>query len=154
LSRFRDWWSEIVLGFKAALSGKRVLVLEDDVLLAMDLEDMLRDLGADVVGPVSTIETALLTIDGSLDAAVVDLNLCGHYSFPVIERLRAIGVPFVVCSGYAELPGVKEKLQGVSVLPKPCNISKLTAALFHFADDAVNQESSGNRISHARPACA
>ena len=93
--------------------GKQILVLEDDALLAMDMEDFLSDLGVNVVGPVSHVDAALEKINVTdLDGAVIDLNLRGELSFPVIEELKAANIPFVICSGYAEVPGVRAQLGG------------------------------------------
>lgn len=112
------------------LSGKRILVLEDDALLAMDMEDFLTDLGCQVVGPVSTVSAALILAEGcDLDGAVLDLNLRGELSLPVIEDLRKREVPFVVCSGYAELNTIRGELANVTLLSKPCDFSRLDSVL-------------------------
>jgi ActR/RegA family two-component response regulator len=133
------------------LKGKRVLVLEDDVLLAMDLEDSLNECGVEVIGPCSSVDAALGFIDNTLDAAVIDLNLRGKYSFPVIDKLRFYDIPFVICSGYAELPGMRDKLVDFPVLSKPCDVEKLARTLISLLPDAEDQASSGNRISQNRP---
>lgn len=104
-----------------------IMVLEDDLLLAMDMEDHLRDCGFDVMGPFSRIEEALGAAEAAvLDGAVVDLNLRGELSFPVIDLLRRRGIPVIVCSGYAELPEVKSKLSGLPLIAKPWAASKLS----------------------------
>lgn len=110
---------------KSGFEEKRILVLEDDPLLALDLEDFLTGLGARVIGPVSSIEQALEAIAKGIDAAVLDLNLRGVYSYPVIEVLHRAGTPLVVCSGYAELPETKSDLSHVALLPKPCDFNVL-----------------------------
>lgn len=98
----------------------RVLVVEDDALLAMEMEDMLRDLGCDVVGPVARLDKALdVARAEALDGAVLDLNLRGELSFPVIDLLKGRGVPVIVCSGYADLPDMRERLEGIPFLAKP-----------------------------------
>lgn len=110
--------------------GKQILVLEDDALLAMDMEDFLTDLGVSVVGPVSHIDAALEKINAAdLDGAVIDLNLRGELSFPVIEKLKAESIPFVVCSGYAEIPGVRAQLGELTVVSKPCDFDNLVEVL-------------------------
>ena len=114
---------------KHDLENKRILILEDDPLLALDLEDFLTELGAKVVGPVSSVEQALQAIDADIDGAVLDLNLRGVYSYPVIEALVKAGTPLVVCSGYAELPDTRTDLAGVVLLPKPCDLRVLQARL-------------------------
>jgi len=114
---------------KSGFENKRVLVLEDDPLLALDLEDLFRGLGAEVIGPVSSVEQALEAIDQGIDAAVLDLNLRGVYSYPVIETLDKAGTPLVVCSGYAELPETKADLSHIVLLPKPCDFNLLSSRL-------------------------
>lgn len=110
--------------------GKQILVLEDDALLAMDMEDFLSDLGVTVVGPVSHVAAALEQINKmDLDGAVIDLNLRGEMSFPVIDELKAANIPFVVCSGYAEIPGVRSQLGGLTIVSKPCDFTNLSGVL-------------------------
>ena len=117
-------------GFNGGLKGRRVMVLEDDVLIAMDMEDFLLGQGCEVVGPLSNVEAALEQVDtAQLDGAVVDLNLRGELSVPVIEALKSRGVPVVVCSGYAELTGVQEMLKDVPMVPKPCDFNALSRIL-------------------------
>ena len=99
-----------------------ILVLEDDMLLAMDMEDHLADRGHVVSGPYSRIGQALNDIPRlNLIGAIVDLNLNGELSFPVIDCLRTHGIPVIVCSGYAELPELKARLGDVPLMPKPWN---------------------------------
>jgi DNA-binding response OmpR family regulator len=114
----------------------RILLLEDDLLLAMDMEDYLVQGGHQVIGPFGRIGEALEAIPQSdLSGAIIDLNLRGELSFPVIELLQAQAVPFIVCSGYAELPELKRRLNGVPLLPKPWSpeaLSGLMKATFGF----------------------
>jgi DNA-binding NtrC family response regulator len=103
-----------------------VLVLEDDMLLAMDMEDHLTDLGYHVEGPFSRVDQTLHAIPSlNIIGAVVDLNLNGEFSFPVIEALHLRQIPVIVCSGYAELPGLKARLSGIPLIAKPWNPDKL-----------------------------
>lgn len=103
-----------------------ILLLEDDLLLAMDMEDHLLQTGHKIVGPFGRIADAIDAIPrNDLAGAIVDLNLHGELSFPVIEMLREHSVPVIVCSGYAELPEVKNRLNGLPMLPKPWNTQKL-----------------------------
>jgi DNA-binding NtrC family response regulator len=123
-------WSFVMSGFNGGLRGRRVMVLEDDVLIAMDMEDFLISEGCQVVGPISNVEAALEKVEtAQLDGAVVDLNLRGELSVPVIEALKSRGVPVIVCSGYAELPGVQEMLKDVPMVPKPCDFNALSQIL-------------------------
>jgi CheY-like chemotaxis protein len=89
---------------KTNLDGLRVLVVEDEMLVCMDIEDVLGELGCTVVGPASTIDRALEIIDEELfDVAMLDLNLSGEPSYPIAKRLAERGVPFLLATGYAEV---------------------------------------------------
>jgi CheY-like chemotaxis protein len=93
----------------AALEGRRVLVVEDEVLVAMDLESELERCGCVVLGPAPTVARALALIDRERpDVAMLDLNLGGQPATPIVEALEAQGVPYVVVTGYGargpELP--------------------------------------------------
>ncbi|SFZ82456.1 Response regulator receiver domain-containing protein [Devosia enhydra] len=114
----------------SVLHGRRILIVEDDVLLALELEDMLQEAGCEVVGPVAQLKTALDVIDANpLDAALMDLNLRGELSYPAIDALRQRGVPVIVASGYAELPSVRQKLDGMPLLGKPYDLERIRATL-------------------------
>lgn len=83
------------------LAGRRVLVLEDEYFLADELARALIRLRAEVVGPVPTLAEALALLDSArVDAAVLDVNLRGEMAFPVVDALRARGIPFVFATGY------------------------------------------------------
>jgi CheY-like chemotaxis protein len=85
-----------------ALGGRRILVVEDEYLLATDLAQTLEEFGAVVVGPAATVARALTLVaaEARLDGAVLDLNLGGERSYPVADALVARGVPFVFVTGY------------------------------------------------------
>ena len=87
---------------KPALSGKAIMVVEDEYLIAINIEKALEELGARIVGPFSRVEDALdvLKADGFPDAAILDINVRGRPVFPVAERLRERNVPFVFATGY------------------------------------------------------
>jgi CheY-like chemotaxis protein len=81
--------------------GLRILIAEDEALVAMMIEDIVTDLGCTVVGPAASVARALALIDGErLDGALVDLNLGGEHARPIAEALVARGIPFVFVSGY------------------------------------------------------
>ncbi|WP_301557745.1 response regulator [Rhizobium sp. SSA_523] len=114
------------MDLKLSSNRPTILVLEDDVLLAMDMEDHLVDLGYSVAGPFGRIDQVLKALpELDIVGAVVDLNLNGELSFPVIEALGQRQVPVIVCSGYAELPEVKSKLAGVPLIAKPWSPDKM-----------------------------
>lgn len=111
------------------LKGLRVLVVEDEMLVSMLVEDMLTDLGCQVVGPAAEIEEAMaLARDGEVDAALLDVNVGGKPVFPVADVLKARGVPFAFASGYGEA-GLSEEHRGAVVLQKPFREADLARAL-------------------------
>ena len=82
------------------LSGRRVLVVEDETLVLLMIEDMLTDLGCESVTTAATVDQALALIDAQVfDAAMLDMNLGGDTSQSVAEALIARGVPFVYSTG-------------------------------------------------------
>jgi DNA-binding response OmpR family regulator len=86
---------------RTELSGQRVLIVEDEFLIASYLEDALREVGAEIVGPATTLQEALLLVSTKgPDCAVLDINLNGDMVFPVANELAERGVPFVFLTGY------------------------------------------------------
>jgi DNA-binding NtrC family response regulator len=110
-------------------SGRKVLVVEDEMLVAWLLGDMLADLGCAVIGPAASINQALAMIDAeAIDAAVLDVNLNGQMSYPIADVLAARGVPFVFSTGY----GKDRLLAGYRIFPvmqKPFHRSELEDTL-------------------------
>ena len=106
------------------LRGRRVLVVEDEMMIAMLVEDMLSDLGCDVVGPAHGLESALklASEELNLDAALLDVNLAGQPVFAVADALRAKGVPAIFSTGYGEA-GLRDVDAGAQVLQKPFRLS-------------------------------
>lgn len=83
------------------LKGKRILVLEDDFLIAMLIEEALLDEGCEIIGPVDNVTRALALAETAfLGGAVLDVNVAGVIAFPVAEALEARNVPFIFVSGY------------------------------------------------------
>jgi CheY-like chemotaxis protein len=112
------------------LEGRRVLVVEDETMIAMLVEDMLGDLGCAVVGPAHGLDAALALAEGggAIDAALLDVNLAGQPVFPLADALRAKGVPLIFSTGYGET-GLREVDAGAPVLQKPFKIADLARAL-------------------------
>ena len=112
------------------LSGRRVLVVEDEALVAMLLETILEDMGCSPVGPAATVEDALAMATGPehLDAALLDVNVAGRQVFPVAEALKARGVPFVFSTGYGE-GGLPDAWHGHPTVQKPFTEAAIRDAL-------------------------
>lgn len=101
------------------LTGRRVLVVEDETLIAVAVEKVLQGLGCVVVGPVGKLDAALqLARDAALDAAVLDVAIRGGRTYAVADLLLVRGVPFVLASGYGGW-ALPESLQGRPRLTKP-----------------------------------
>ena len=112
------------------LTGRRVLVVEDESLVAMLLETILEDMGCTPVGPAGTIDDglALVADPAPLDAALLDVNVAGRQVFPVADALKARGVPFVFSTGYGE-SGLPDEWRGHPTVQKPFTESAIRAAL-------------------------
>ncbi len=111
-------------------TGRRMLVVEDHVMIAMMVGQMLTDLGCSVIGPYHRLAAALGAVDESvsIDAAFLDVDLAGQPVFPLADALRASGVPMIFCTGYGE-GGLREVDLGSPVLLKPYRLADLSAAL-------------------------
>ena len=113
----------------AAPPGRRVLVVEDEALVAFELAGALEQAGFAVVGPVARVDQALDLIEApGCDCAVLDINLGSEMADPVAERLTALGLPFVTVSGYAP-PQQPAAFRGAPFLPKPVQLPALTGEL-------------------------
>lgn len=111
----------------STLADKRILVLEDEYLLAVEAADALRELGAIVVGPVHRLDAALgLLATDRMDAALLDVNIAGSSSLTVAERLTELGIPFVFTTGYGAHANVPV---GSSIVDKPYTRDQIEAAL-------------------------
>ena len=109
------------------LAGFRVLVVEDDMLIAVYIEEVLQGLGCIVVGPVSKLDAAVRMANGeALDAAILDVNIRGGHVFPVAERLCARSIPFALASGYGDW-ALPEALRNKPRLTKPFTEQELEA---------------------------
>jgi DNA-binding response OmpR family regulator len=108
---------------------RRVLIVEDETVIAMILEEVLGMLDCDVVGPASKLEIAIgLAREEPIDAAVLDVTIRGGQVFPVADILLGRGIPFLLSSGYGEwaLPAA---FQRIPRLQKPFTINEAVKAI-------------------------
>jgi DNA-binding response OmpR family regulator len=108
---------------------RRILVVEDEWLIADELENMLGALGYEIMGPVPRGADALaLLADGVADAAVLDISLDGHYSFPVAAELIRRKIPFLFLSGYTR-SDIPAEFRHAPLLAKPVSLERLAAEM-------------------------
>ena len=109
--------------------GRSILIVEDEPLIAMMLEDFLETLGHKVRGTCETVSQALEEADkGGFDLAILDVNLKGENVWPVANKLREKGVPFVIASGGHVDPPPSE-FKNVPMIEKPYTIDRVTPVL-------------------------
>lgn len=107
----------------------RILVVEDEMLVAMSVEDMLLELGHEVAGLASRLGAALaLARDSRFDAAIVDVNLAGEPGFPIADLLIERGIPFLFATGHGR-QRIEERYRDYPMLQKPFRTAELGAAL-------------------------
>ena len=113
----------------ATAACPKILVVEDEFLVAMELESILVSGGHEVLGPVSTVMAALAVLENCRpDAAVLDVNLRGESVTPVVQSLRRMDVPFVLATAYRadDLP---DALRGAINMGKPVDARSVIATL-------------------------
>jgi CheY-like chemotaxis protein len=112
---------------------RRILVVEDETMIAMIFEEVLRGLGYEVVGPVSKLDVAIkLAREEALDAAVLDITIRGGMVYPAADILTQRKIPFVLASGYGEW-ALPDAYRGLPRLQKPFvseDIDRMLAELF------------------------
>ena len=107
----------------------RILIVEDEMLVAMLIEDALTDLGHEILGPAMRLETALEAASSQqFDFAILDINLAGKQSFPVADCLSQRGIPFMFASGYGAA-GLSAPYLLAEVIQKPFSRRELGEAL-------------------------
>jgi len=113
---------------RATGDERRILVVEDEELVALELSSELSRLGWAIVGPAATLAEAQALLSHGVDAAVLDVNLRGRPIYPVAEALRARHVPFLFCTGY-EMVDPEGRFANVPVIRKPAHPAAVSAAL-------------------------
>ncbi|MDP8921195.1 MAG: response regulator [Pseudomonadota bacterium] len=116
----------------SSLQGRRVLVVEDEYMLAQELREGLERQGAEVIGPVPTVAEAmeLLRQGPAPDIAILDINLQGEMVYPVADALRAQGIPFLFATGY-EPWAIPEAYKDVPRAEKPVEMKTILLMSCH-----------------------
>ncbi|WBH16233.1 response regulator [Sphingomonas radiodurans] len=120
-----------------SMDGCRVLVAEDEYMLASDLADALEQAGAHVIGPAPTVEDALsLLEDKPIDFAVLDVNLSGDLVYPLADALVGRGISFMFATGY-DANAIPSRYDGVPRLEKPVDPAVVVRAAARSVRGAV-----------------
>ena len=114
------------------LTGKRILIVEDEYFIAADLKRALAEAGAIVVGPAGTLASAQALVDDDIDLAMLDVNLDGEHSYPLANRLRERAVPFAFLTGYDRW-ALPPAYRDVPRLDKPFDLPQLIRQLTAIA---------------------
>lgn len=119
------------------LSGQKILVVEDEYMIADDLAALLRQAGAEVIGPASSLPKAIRILDGGdrIDAAVLDINLRGVNAFPLVDQLRNKGIPVMFLTGYGA-DSIPPDYAGITRCEKPMGTSRVVEELRAMVDGA------------------
>jgi DNA-binding response OmpR family regulator len=119
-----------------ALKGQRILVVEDNALLAMSFGDILRQAGAEVVGPTGKLIVAELIAETEpLTAAMLDIRLDSQEVWPVARILAARGVPMVFCSGHFDYTNLPAEWADRPILVKPARPHHIVETLAHAVSE-------------------
>src|SRR5262245_17975028 len=117
-----------------ALKGRRILIAEDESLIALEMEGVLEELGCEVVGPVSRVEDVRGHIEtSSLDGALLDVNLRGQQIFGLLSHLIERRIPLIITSGYDDPTLLPESFRTVPRIAKPfaaAALGRLCIAIF------------------------
>jgi CheY-like chemotaxis protein len=127
--------SRATLSQPPSLTGRRILVIEDEYFIAEDIARELKLLGAQVVGPVGEIEQAANIVQANiaLDGAIIDINLHSEMIFPVARTLRLRRVPFVFATGY-DATAIDAEFRDVRLWEKPLDIPAMARELSGLID--------------------
>jgi CheY-like chemotaxis protein len=130
---YRAWnfyFGEHVVAVMNSLSGLRILVVEDELLIALALEDILLSFDCQVIGPVSQVDEALAAARSErFDGALLDVNVRGKLVYPVAEELMARNVPIVFCSGYSDTSIMPPRFRALPQIAKPYDDTVLRRAM-------------------------
>ncbi len=112
------------------LQGTRILIAEDNSLLAYDVAILLREAGAETIGPAMTLKRALALVEsGDFNCGVLDVSLGSEFVFPAAMVLRKKGAVIVFYTGYSDMEGLRREWPDAQVLSKPAPYSFLLSAV-------------------------
>lgn len=113
----------------ASVARRRVLVVEDELMIRMLLEDMLDDLGYEIAGAAGRFDEAIaLAREARFDVAILDVNIDGREVYPIAEAIAGRGLPFIFATGYGQC-GLPERYRRLPTLPKPFQLDGLEHTL-------------------------
>lgn len=123
---------------QSGLDGLRIMIVEDMLLVADVIAELLANCGCDVVGPAARLPKGIaLAREERLDGALLDMNLAGEYSFPIAEVLRARDIPFIFLTGYGDA-AMPPEYRSAPRLAKPFHDDELVRlATAHFRRGTV-----------------
>lgn len=108
------------------LADRAVLLVEDELLIAMELEMALEAVGSEIKGPYSEVSDVLKSLSGmELDAAILDVNINGVIVFPIADILEKRGIPFLFHTGNSDAQELRLRYPAAPVIKKPCNIEEI-----------------------------
>jgi len=111
------------------MGSKRILIVEDEILVSLDLETMVRGAGYSIVGPAFSVTEALNLIDHEIiDACLIDLNLRGEQAVPIVDKLDAKSIPFIIVTGHLR-EHLLERHRKKPIVTKPFQAQELLAIL-------------------------
>jgi DNA-binding response OmpR family regulator len=125
-----DWANEAAAERPRKLSGARILVVEDEAFIALDLQATLTDAGAEVIGPSLTLEQAFaLASRENLSAAILDVRLGRDTVGPVARQLAARDIPFLFYTGQVEAESIRRQWPRCKIISKPAPLRTLVGAV-------------------------
>jgi len=119
-------------GGERKLNGCRVLIVEDEHLLAMDLEDALKSHGARIIGPYGDLKAGYRRTERNhFDVAIIDINLRDEAAYPIADELMRQGIPFCFCTGY-DARYIPDRFASATVFQKPCDQAAVVEHISQF----------------------